>query len=400
MAGSGLLWWLSDAEQLDGTIKLHHVLVVLALFLGIFGLRELQDIGWGVPALQAATFDTTVFFLQLLAQPVISNPDQSIIGVANYEVSVAGPCSGIAGILMVSAVMTGYTVVNRNRLNVGRALLLIPFAAFLSWLFNGVRIATLLMVGAYISPELAGDGFHTNAGWLIFCFLSASMLVAAENIRWIHRRTSPASVSATPLLHDPVVAQIAPFVVLLVSSLLLGAIFVQPEAGYPLRAILMAGAVLLYWKIYRAEIGAVDAVPVLGGILVAVVWLGVKAESSPLTIADILGPVSGSAVILWICFRIFGTVFLVPFIEEMFFRGYLLRRLNFGGRAGKMTALAVTSVLFGALHSNLWLAAASGLLFGLLALRRGRVFDAVAAHTISNAIIATWALWTGDWSVI
>ena len=171
---------------------------------------------------------------------------------------------------------------------------MIPFAALLSWLFNGVRIATLLMVGAYISPELAGDGFHTNAGWLIFCFLSALYACCRRKHRLDPSADGTEPASATPLLHDPVVAQIAPFVVLLVSSLLSGAIFVQPEAGYPLRAILMAVAVLLFWKSYRAEIGAVDAVPVLGGILVAVVWLGVKAESTPLTIGDILGPVSGT----------------------------------------------------------------------------------------------------------
>ena len=97
VAASGLLSWLSDAEQLDGALKLHHVLVVLALFLGIFGLRALQDIGWGVPALQSATFNTTIFFLQLLAQPVTSDPDQSIIGVADYVVSVAGALLGYRG---------------------------------------------------------------------------------------------------------------------------------------------------------------------------------------------------------------------------------------------------------------------------------------------------------------
>ena len=119
-----------------------------------------------------------------------------------------------------------------------------------------------------------------------------------------------------------------------------------------------------------------------------------------MTAKDILGPVSQGAVLLWVLLRISGTVLLVPFIEEMFFRRYLLRTLDFGGTGGKVAALAVTSVLFGALHANIWLASASGLLFGLLVLRRGRVFDAVAAHATANAGIAAWALWAGDWSVI
>jgi exosortase E/protease (VPEID-CTERM system) len=300
---------------------------------------------------------------------------------------------------MVSAVMSGYIFALRGRLKIGRALTLIPMAAGLSWVLNGVRIAALLMIGARVSPELAVGGFHSQVGWLAFCVLSALMLFTAENISWIHQRTKPA-MSATPVQNDPVVAQIAPFVVLLASSLLTGAIFVQPESGYPLRCALMAAAVLLFWKNFRTEIGTVDAVPFLGGALVALVWLGVKSGGSPLTVADILGPASEGAVILWVFFRVFGTVLLVPFIEEMFFRGYLLHLFDVAGLTGKAAALVLSSALFGALHSNIWLASASGIVFGVLALRRGRVIDAIAAHATANGLVAAWALSTGEWSVI
>ncbi len=397
---TGLLFWLSEPAQLVKMLGVRSVLVVLAMILGNYGLRELEDLGWRIPTLQGATFNAAIFFLKLIGETVVSDPDNSTIGINGFSAVVTHGCTGIAGILMVSTVMTGYILVVRKRLEVGRALLLIPVAAFLSWVFNGMRIATLLMLGSYGSPELAVKGFHTNAGWLIFCALSAAMLVAAENISWFHRRRGLAETPAMPLLNDPVVVQIAPFIVLLASSLLAGAVFLQPESGYPLRAVLMAAAVLLFRKVYRAEIQTVDAVPLIAGALVAVVWLVVKAGGSALTAADILGPVSQGAVILWVFFRIIGTVLLVPFIEEMFFRGYLLHRLNFGGLAGKGTALALSSALFGALHANIWLASASGLIFGLLALRRGRVFDAVVAHSTANSLIAAWALWAGDWSVI
>lgn len=397
----GLLCWLSDIEQLQGTLKPRHVLALIVLIPATVAIKEgATELGWGVPVLQAATFNTTALFLQLLGEPVIYDPEQSLIGIDNFSIQVAAGCSGIAGILLVSTVMAGYILAFKEQLKISRALVLIPLAAGLSWVLNGVRIGALLWIGAHVSPELAVDGFHTYAGWLVFCALSAAMLLVAENLSWIRPREIPAAASNMPLRSDPVVAQIAPFVVLLASSLISGAIFVQPESGYPLRAILMAAAVLLFWKTYRAEIGAVGAVPLLGGTFVALIWLAVKSGGSPLTTADILGPASQAAVIAWVLFRLFGTVFLVPFIEEMFFRGYLLQRLDFGGLAGKLTALAISSALFGALHSNFWLAAASGLLFGVLALRRGRVFDAVAAHATSNAFIAAWAVSTGDWSVI
>jgi len=203
-----------------------------------------------------------------------------------------------------------------------------------------------------------------------------------------------------PLLDDPVVARIAPFAVLLLSSLLAGAMFTRPDSGYPLRVLAMGGAVFLFWKAYRAEICKVDPLPPLAGALVAAVWLAVRAGGDPVSASGLIGPMSHGLLIAWACFRVFGTVALVPYIEEMFFRGYLLHRLNFGGAAGKLTALALTSLLFGSLHDTIWLASASGVVFGLLALRREKVFDAVVAHASANALIAAWAVSTGDWSVI
>ena len=310
----GLLCWLSDIEQLQGTLKPRHVLTLMVIIPAAVAIKEgAAQLGWGVPPLQAATFSTTALFLQLLGEPVVSDPEQSVIGIDNFSVQVTAGCSGIAGIIMVSVVMAGYILMFEEQLKIRRALVLIPLAAGLSWVLNGVRIGALLWIGAHVSPELAVDGFHTYGGWLVFCALSAVMLLIAENLSWIRPREIPAAPSNTPLLSDPVVAQIAPFIVLLVSSLILGAVFVQPESGYPLRAILMGAAVLLFWKSYRAEIGAVDPVPLLGGTFIALVWLAVKAGGSPLTVADILGQVSQAVVIVWVLFRVFGTVFLVPF---------------------------------------------------------------------------------------
>lgn len=400
MAVFSFLFWLSDPAQLWATIKPRYVFLVLAFALTITAAGRLIYFPvWSVPAIHTATINTASFFLHLFGQTEFHESEHSVIGTGSFRVVVGPGCSGIEGMIMASAVMVGYILALRNKLNVRRALILIPLAAGLSWMLNGVRIAALLMIGAYLSPELAVQGFHSNAGWVAFCTLTALMLFAAENIRWIHRHATQ-SVSATPILNDPIVARIAPFIILLVSSLLAGAIFIQPELGYPFRLTLMAVAVFLFWKNYHAEVGPVDALPFFAGVLVALVWLYVKAGQPPLTIADILGTASTGIVALWILFRIFGNVFLVPFIEEMFFRGYLLQRLDFGGKGGSVTALVISSALFGALHSNFWLASASGLVFAFLALRRKRIFDAVAAHSTANGIIAAWAVWTNDWSVI
>ena len=78
-------------------------------------------------------------------------------------------------------------------------------------------------------------------------------------------------------------------------------------------------------------------------------------------------------------------------MEEGFFRGYLLARLERAG-LGRPFALLASAALFGLLHER-WLAgAAAGLVFGLVFLRRDRLADAIAAHAAANAVLAGWAL--------
>ena len=68
----GLLCWLSDIEQLQGTLKPRHVLTLIVLIPATVAIKEgATELGWGVPVLQAATFNTTALFLQLLGEPVI-----------------------------------------------------------------------------------------------------------------------------------------------------------------------------------------------------------------------------------------------------------------------------------------------------------------------------------------
>ncbi|MGO9982781.1 MAG: exosortase E/protease, VPEID-CTERM system [Rhodomicrobium sp.] len=399
LAGSGLLLWLSGVRELAGSLRRHQVLVLIATVLVPFVTDEIEAIAWSASALQAATVQTTAFFLEAMGQRVASQPADAIVGIGDFQVIIDHQCSGIAGVALVSAVMGGYVLALREQLWIGRALLLLPAAAALSWLLNGVRIAALLMIGANVSPGLAMNGFHEYAGWITFCVLSALMLFAAENVAWIHREGRTGQ-PALPVLSDPVAAQIGPFIVLLLSSLLTSAFFTEPEAGYPLRFALMAVALLAFQKAYRPRIAPIGGLPVLAGAGVAIFWLGAVQGHRALTVADILGPVGSGAAVLWVSVRVAGTVLLVPLIEEMFFRGYLLRRLDFGGLQGKAAAVLLSSAAFGALHTNVWLAAASGVVFGLVAIHKGRVFDAVAAHAIANAGIAAWAVWTGDWSVI
>jgi CAAX prenyl protease-like protein len=69
-----------------------------------------------------------------------------------------------------------------------------------------------------------------------------------------------------------------------------------------------------------------------------------------------------------------------------------LRNLSWLGMIG-------SSALFGMLHGGLWLAGiVAGLVYALAVRKHGRIGDGIAAHA-TNALLAAWVLWRGDWGL-
>jgi CAAX prenyl protease-like protein len=108
----------------------------------------------------------------------------------------------------------------------------------------------------------------------------------------------------------------------------------------------------------------------------------------------------------WIASRILGSILIVPIAEELAYRGYLMRRLikvDFEAvpfHAVRWPALAGTAIVFGLAHGVLWLPGiVAGLAYGLLVVRRGRLGEAVAAHAVTNALIAVTALLWSQWQL-
>ncbi len=84
----------------------------------------------------------------------------------------------------------------------------------------------------------------------------------------------------------------------------------------------------------------------------------------------------------------------MPLAEELAFRGFLTRRLiaaDFQAvPEGRFTGMSfvVSSLLFGLLHQQRWLAGTvAGMAYALAYYRRGRLIDAVAAHATTNLLI-------------
>jgi CAAX prenyl protease-like protein len=112
----------------------------------------------------------------------------------------------------------------------------------------------------------------------------------------------------------------------------------------------------------------------------------------------------GSARIPFLAVRFFGLVAVVPLIEELFWRSFLMRWIinqDFEqvpvGRVTWMAAL-VTSGVFAAAHPEEWLPALlTGLAWSWLLHQTKSLSACVVSHVVANLALGVYVLTTGAW---
>ncbi len=136
------------------------------------------------------------------------------------------------------------------------------------------------------------------------------------------------------------------------------------------------------------------------GVASAALWLAWPAGDGAALAAG-LGRLDAGARAIWLAQRVLGSVLVIPVVEELAFRGFLLPWLvnpdfkSVPARAWTVSAVAFSSLAFGALHAQWALATLVGLAFAAARLWRGRLADAILAHAMCNAAVAAAALWGG-----
>ena len=179
------------------------------------------------------------------------------------------------------------------------------------------------------------------------------------------------------------------------------------ESLYPLR---FAGALVALW-IYRRAYAQLDLRfswrgPAVGAG-VFLLWVACAAfMTSPASEPALLSSMPVPARSVWIGCRVLAAVFTVPIAEELAYRGYLLRRLTAPSfetvsySAARWPALVVSAVAFGIMHAGLWLPGiAAGLAYGALAMRTNRLGECIAAHAVTNALLAVYVLGFDQWQL-
>lgn len=402
-AACGLFWLAPPAAwrlmlASDGGAPLP----VLGLAALLPDLAELFRPVWDWQGLTKATFDAAYAFLRLFSDRAFADPAAYVMGVGGFAVHIARQCSGVEGVALVSGFCALYAFVFRRELRVARFLtVVLPLGIAASWALNVVRIGVLVLIGANVSPELAVNGFHSYAGWLFFTLLALGIVALGQAVPWFWHPAGPRQQA--PLRRDIIAASILPFVAFMVAGTATRAFLPVPAMGDPLIALVLLAAVLVFLPALRGLPWSVDPAGIAAGIAVGVAWVALAepaAPGDPLAVA--LWGLGPATVALWVALRVAGTAVLVPVVEEMFFRGYLMRRIAGAAALPGMTvlAVAVSSAAFAALHGRWMEGGAAGVVFALAALRRGRVTDAIQSHAAANATVAAAAILRGDFTLI
>src|SRR5574337_1134195 len=142
------------------------------------------------------------------------------------------------------------------------------------------------------------------------------------------------------------------------------------------------------------------------GLVVFVLWVNLDAPWMTLGEATAGfvplrpdGSLDGPLIVVrWI-----GATLVVPVMEELFWRSFLMRWIRqpafLGVEPARVGARAVViSTFLFVLAHPLWLAAAiAGLAYALLYITTGRLWTAVIAHAVTNGALGLWVVWTRDW---
>jgi CAAX prenyl protease-like protein len=101
--------------------------------------------------------------------------------------------------------------------------------------------------------------------------------------------------------------------------------------------------------------------------------------------------------------RWIGAALIVPVMEELFWRSFLMRWIasprfeSVDPRAAGLRALVLSTFVFMLAHT-LWLAAiVAGAAYAWLYVRTGKLWTAVIAHAVTNGVLGIWVVYSGRW---
>lgn len=148
-------------------------------------------------------------------------------------------------------------------------------------------------------------------------------------------------------------------------------------------------------------------VALLVGLVVFVLWINlhqpwmmIKSKAVPLDWRAAGGSLDWALIVVRWC----GAALVVPVMEELFWRSFLMRWIDnpdfLQVSPGSVTlkAFVITAALFAVEHSLILAGFVAGLAYNFLYRRSQNLWSPILAHAITNGVLGLWVLHTANWS--
>ena len=186
------------------------------------------------------------------------------------------------------------------------------------------------------------------------------------------------------------------------------------------------GPAWLRFTLSMAAILAVSRVPLLGGpskpilsiligVAVFVIWIGPDLIApawhhfilfdNPMWRPTATTPLVSRADPWFLLPRVAISVIAVPILEELFWRGWLMRWIIDPQNFEKVplgtyapAAFWLTAILFASEHGSFWdVGLAAGIVYNWWMIRTRNLWDCILAHAVTNGLLAAWVIGAGQW---
>ena len=179
---------------------------------------------------------------------------------------------------------------------------------------------------------------------------------------------------------------------------------------YVIRVLLAAALIAFFWRDYvelKQKPAAGDFLYAgIAGLLVLIIWIFPYPDWMGGGDQQGFNPIQGESqlsALFWMSSRILGAALLVPIMEELFWRSFIMRWFDKADflkvSPEKISGYAyVGSACLFALEHHLWLAGLfAGLVYGELYKTYKNLWIPIFAHTVTNALLGLYVVTTGHW---
>lgn len=217
------------------------------------------------------------------------------------------------------------------------------------------------------------------------------------------------------LINKPIFVRVIPFIFYIIVMILSSFLAEMKIDVRWIYAIRVGGTALILYFLRSQYIELVPQIKMslshlilamLTGVMVFILW--VNLDQQWMTLGKAVGydprTSTGSLNYPMIAIRLAGATLVVPLMEELFWRSFLMRWIDgvkfmtISPSNISIRAIFLSSLLFAGEHT-LWFAGLiAGLAYAWLYHKTQNLWTSIIAHAVTNGLLGTWVVYTSRWN--